>query len=267
MENGLSDKRKKHTVPLIEKSNLLYDVIRSFLARAGIINVIHCNNFKDAVHKIKHHSVTLIITDTSKEPGGDSRDASITDFLHHVRVDKNNTDIPFILISDSFEKQAVEKALSYGHTQYLVKPFNEHLFHEKLDIALGDSEASEKVNSTAKKGKREVIALCENGFLDHLEEDVEFPLSLSHSFEQTIAGLEENSGKGLLILDESFAKTHAEEMKTLLSLKASNKLEVIILLDDMSKEHVANLHSIGIHYMVEKQHAPFYLQQLVPLLT
>lgn len=259
MNIDLMTQRKKQSVLLLEKSSLMFDAIRSFLVHAGFNTIIHCNSFDDAAVQLKQHKISLIITDTQE---GSS---TATDFLHFVRITKKQALIPFIVISGESQVNSVNEVFSYGYAEYLVKPFNEQIFHEKLEVALGNKQHLHS-NTDDQPFQSKLIVLCEDQVFENLSDVSEHNMILCHSFDETISKINDDNQIDIVILDESFAKSNPAAMKKFLSLKVLGQVDIIIMLDNMSQSHIKNIQSLGIHYLIEKQHAAVYLKQLIPLL-
>lgn len=260
MNIDLMVERKKQQVLLLEKSSLMFDAIRSFLIHAGFETIIHCNSSDDAKAQFKLHNISLIIADAQE---GDS---TATDFLHYVRITIKQARIPFIVISGESQVNSVNEVFSYGYAEYLVKPFNEQIFHEKLDVALGNEQPI-RTYDQSQPFQSKLIILCEDQVFENISDVSEHNMILCHSFDETISKINADNQIDIVILDESFAKSNPAAMKKFLSLKVLGQVDIIIMLDNMSLSHIKNIQSLGIHYLIEKQHAAVYLKQLIPLLV
>ena len=116
-----------------------------------------------------------------------------------------------------------------------------------------------------------LLTLCENELLASIGNHPDsfsskYQVVCCHTFKQTIKSIQKDNEIDVIILDGSFTKDNPDAMKQFLSSNTMGQVEVVILLNDMSEDHENNVHSLGIHYLIEKGYADLYLQQLIPLI-
>ncbi len=98
------------------------DSIRKFLAyalRAQGFLVVAARDGMDALEKLSHSRVDLIITDLNM-PNMDG-----FEFLKALREDREYFEVPVIILSSLSGDREIETGLRLGANSYLVKPFDQ----------------------------------------------------------------------------------------------------------------------------------------------
>jgi len=92
-------------------------LIRSILLDAGFKHVTEAKNGKEAINKLNHRHIDLIICDWNMP---------IMSGLELFREIHSKTEVEpaFIMLTSSSEAEKVNAAINSGVTNYLLKPFN-----------------------------------------------------------------------------------------------------------------------------------------------
>lgn len=104
-------------------------VIISLLKDLGYSNFLEADNGKNAIDILNSNDVNFIISDWNM-PIMDG-----LEFLSYVKSNKEFLNIPFILLTAEAKKENILNAAKLGVDGYIVKPFNQITFKEKLDYA------------------------------------------------------------------------------------------------------------------------------------
>lgn len=257
--------RKSLKVLLLEKkSSLLFDIIRNFLAHAGVKDIYHCEDISGARQLLKSHNINLVIADS------DDHSAGGVDLLRIVRAEQHIAHIPFVIISGHANLESVNEVLHLGNAEYLIKPFSELLFQEKLQLALGNNIGNGLADRPPVREPQIIhckVLVCSNLHIQISSEDVKPELLLTRDIASAVKVLKSETDIDIVILDEGMAKAASEDTRKLLALRTQGQIELVLLLENITDVHVQNLHRLGLLYLVEKSHADLYLNQLVPLLA
>ena len=104
-------------VLVVDDSIVSRRLIRVYLKKMGITNVVEASNVKSAIENLKTETVDLILSDWSM-PG-----MSGLNFLQFIRSDKHLKKIPFVMITAEGLKGSMAQALEEGVTKYVLKPY------------------------------------------------------------------------------------------------------------------------------------------------
>ncbi|HID10832.1 MAG TPA: response regulator [Candidatus Latescibacteria bacterium] len=86
--------------------------------RAQGFRVVQAQDGMDAIEKLAHHDVDLIITDLNM-PNMDGYS-----LIQAIREDEHLEKVPIIVLSSEAEEEDRRRAFQVGADSYLVKPFN-----------------------------------------------------------------------------------------------------------------------------------------------
>jgi response regulator of citrate/malate metabolism len=93
-------------------------------------NVVHSYDGTTAISKLTNQSFSLILLDLNIPR------RSGLDVLKYIADHESNDIKDVIMVSGAFEKKSITKAMQYGAKHFLVKPFDEEAFREKIAKAL-----------------------------------------------------------------------------------------------------------------------------------
>ena len=105
-------------------------------------NIIHSYDGTTAINKLANQSFSLILIDLNIPR------RSGLDVLKYIADHEGNEIKDVIMVSGAFEKKSITKAMQYGAKHFLVKPFDEESFREKVIKTLGIDESDLNVTTT-----------------------------------------------------------------------------------------------------------------------
>lgn len=102
---------------VLEDDPTVQDRIYNILEKFGYekMDVTFVQTIKGAIEQYNHSEVNLILVDLGLPDGNG------VDFITHVRVDKNDCEIPIMVISAWNSAEVILKALTAGATGYVLK--------------------------------------------------------------------------------------------------------------------------------------------------
>lgn len=118
-------------IAVIDDATMIRDLIKKFI-RQNFVNstVYDANNGQAGMALLKRQPVDLILCDWEMpEMNGE-------ELLVWVRQQEQLKNVPFIMVTSRGDKEFVVKAIQSGVSDYLVKPFNNNQFLEKVGKAL-----------------------------------------------------------------------------------------------------------------------------------
>lgn len=117
-------------VLVVDDQSSVLLMLESLLLKQG--HAVTCvTNAIDAMEKLNNYPFDMMITDLVM-PGGPSG----TDLIKTVRADKRFAVLPIVMLSGRREKKDIEKGVSAGADDYIVKPVDPDLFLVKIDSLL-----------------------------------------------------------------------------------------------------------------------------------
>lgn len=182
---------------VVDDSQLIRDMIFDFISSAFGTNMIYrAANGEKALEILEKTDVDIIISDFYM-PVMDG-----LEFLANVRKLPEKSNIPFIMLTSNSEKEAIVKAIDYGVSQYLVKPFKVKDLEAKITTLLDATfrrkherhsylpkhEAALTVSKYSVSA--EVINISELGALLRVQNVSRFVLCETYGFSLTIPELE-----------------------------------------------------------------------------
>ena len=182
---------------VVDDSRLIRDMIFDFVSSTFGTNMIYrAANGERALEILKKTDVDIIISDFYM-PVMDG-----LEFLASVRKLPKKANTPFIMLTSNSEKEAIVKAIDYGVSQYLVKPFKVKDLEEKITVLLNatfkrnhdrhsclpEHEAAIVVNKCTVHA--EVINISELGALLRVQDVSRFVLCETYGFSLAIPELE-----------------------------------------------------------------------------
>jgi len=114
--DDLSPPEHRYTVLIVDDLKFMRELIRSTLSANGFTIVAEAENGYEAVEKFKTHRPDIVITDI------EMKGMNGLEVLNAIRaIDRN---VPVIIMTGHPEREYVQKALSYGMTDFIVKPLD-----------------------------------------------------------------------------------------------------------------------------------------------
>ncbi|MGE3313462.1 MAG: response regulator [Planctomycetaceae bacterium] len=116
-------------VLLVDDSGTMRTIQKRCLNKLGVEDVVEAEDGCNALEHFGKQSFDIILSDWNM-PNMDG-----LAFLQEVR--KQNTQIPFIMITTEAERARVLAAIQAGCSDYLVKPFTPDALRDKLEKWIG----------------------------------------------------------------------------------------------------------------------------------
>ena len=106
-------------------------IVKGVLKQLGFANIIQAEDGTNALEELKKEKVGLIVSDWNMP------NMTGLDLLKAVREDVNLKSIPFLMVTAEGQKENVVEAVKAGVSNYIVKPFTQETFNEKLKKVFG----------------------------------------------------------------------------------------------------------------------------------
>ena len=115
------------TVLIVDDNLVMRNIVRNAFDLLKIpCKYLEADNGGRAFHLLETNKVDLVLLDWNM-PEMDG-----IDFLKKVRAIPDYKTLPIVMVTSEAAKYMVIEALQYGATNYIVKPFKENLFMEKM---------------------------------------------------------------------------------------------------------------------------------------
>ena len=139
-KNSLPDKIAYKRIVIVDDTASIRSLAKTNLNSVGFKHVVELGNGMDALKHINEHPVDIVICDW------DMPALSGIELLATLRHYKELKQLPFIMFTGSGTGHHIERAISEGTTDYIVKPFTSKSLvlktlnaltkskHQKVDI-------------------------------------------------------------------------------------------------------------------------------------
>ena len=121
--------RKRLALAVEDDRNFLQSM-RMMLRVGGFENTEGAGDVEEALAFLESRPVDIIVSDWNMDPYDGLH------LLRHVRANPTTRHIPFILVTASLSEEAWRRAIEYGATDFLLKPFSIDQLHESVDLCL-----------------------------------------------------------------------------------------------------------------------------------
>lgn len=108
---------KTTTILVVDDSAAMRSLLLSTIESLGPVRVVQAANGFEALRMLPREQVDLILTDINMP------DINGLELLSFIRNNPLYKDLPVIIISTEGSSKDIEKGLSLGANEYLVKPF------------------------------------------------------------------------------------------------------------------------------------------------
>lgn len=105
------------TILIADDSNAMRSLVMSTLENLANVRIIQAANGFEALRLLPREQVNLILTDINMP------DINGLELLSFVRTNPLYKDLPVVIISTEGSQKDIEKGLSMGANEYIVKPF------------------------------------------------------------------------------------------------------------------------------------------------
>ena len=102
-------------------------LVINHLRKLGYSNTVEAENGVSALAKLKSAIFDLVVTDCSIS------DMSGLDLLKQIRADSDLKHIPVLMVTSGDLQGNIINAIKAGLNDYIVRPFDEHIFKHKLE--------------------------------------------------------------------------------------------------------------------------------------
>ncbi|MDK9717196.1 MAG: response regulator [Trichlorobacter sp.] len=108
---------KSLTILIVDDSAAMRSLLVSTLETLGNLAIVQAPNGFEALRMLPREQVDLILTDINMP------DINGLELLSFIRNNPIYKDVPVVVISTEGSRKDIEKGLSLGANEYLVKPF------------------------------------------------------------------------------------------------------------------------------------------------
>ena len=102
-------------------------IVINYLSKFGYSNTVEAENGFSALARLKSALFDLVVTDW------DMSDMSGLDLLKLIRADSDLKHIPVLMVTSEDLQGNIITAIKAGLNDYIVRPFEEYTFKQKLD--------------------------------------------------------------------------------------------------------------------------------------
>ncbi len=102
-------------------------IVINYLSKLGYKNTIEAEDGFSALARLKSALFDLVVTDWSMS------DMSGLDLLKQMRADSDLKHIPVLMVTSEDLQGNIVTAIKAGLNDYIVRPFEEHTFKQKLE--------------------------------------------------------------------------------------------------------------------------------------
>ncbi|CAH2031173.1 response regulator [Trichlorobacter ammonificans] len=108
---------KPFTILVVDDSTAMRSLLVSTLESLGAVTVLQAPNGFEALRILPRQEINLLLTDINMP------DINGLELLNFVRTNPIYKDLPVVIISTEGSSKDIEKGMSLGASEYLVKPF------------------------------------------------------------------------------------------------------------------------------------------------
>ena len=102
-------------------------IVINYLSKLGYKNTVEAEDGVSALARLKSALFDLVVTDWSMS------DMSGLDLLKQMRADSDLKHIPVLMVTSEDLQGNIVTAIKAGLNDYIVRPFEEHTFKQKLE--------------------------------------------------------------------------------------------------------------------------------------
>ena len=102
-------------------------IVINYLSKLGYKNTVEAEDGFSALARLKSALFDLVVTDWSMS------DMSGLDLLKEIRADSDLKHIPVLMVTSEDLQGNIVTAIKAGLNDYIVRPFEEHTFKQKLE--------------------------------------------------------------------------------------------------------------------------------------
>lgn len=142
-DSSILKKIQRSTFLVVDDFYVMRKVVINQLRKMGAKHIIDVENGLEALKVLKHHPVTMILSDWNMPV--------MTGFelLKSIRSDHQLRSIPMLMITAEAERKLVEQAIDTGISGIIVKPFTNRFLEERVRNALSWQPSAKQISSTS----------------------------------------------------------------------------------------------------------------------
>ena len=118
---------KNLKIPVVDDFSATRTIVINHLSKLGYSNTVEAENGYSALARLKSAIFDLVVTDCSMS------DMSGLDLLKLIRADSDLKHIPVLMVITEDLQGNLINAIKAGLNDYIVRPFEEHTFKQKLE--------------------------------------------------------------------------------------------------------------------------------------
>ena len=118
---------KELKILVVDEFSVTRTIVINHLSKLGFRNTVVAEDGFSALTRLKSSLFDLVVTDCSIS------DMSGLDLLKLIRADSDLKHIPVLMITSEDLQGNIINAIKAGLNDYIVRPFDEHIFKQKLE--------------------------------------------------------------------------------------------------------------------------------------
>ena len=118
---------KELKILVVDEFSVTRTIVINNLSKLGYSNTVVAEDGVSALTRLKSSLFDLVVTDCSIS------DMSGLDLLKQIRADSDLKHIPVLMITSEDLQGNIINAIKAGLNDYIVRPFDEHIFKQKLE--------------------------------------------------------------------------------------------------------------------------------------
>ena len=112
---------------VVDEFSVTRTIVINHLSKLGFSNTVVAEDGFSALTRLKSSLFDLVVTDCSIS------EMSGLDLLKQIRADSDLKHIPVLMITSEDLQGNIINAIKAGLNDYIVRPFEEHIFKQKLE--------------------------------------------------------------------------------------------------------------------------------------
>ena len=118
---------KDFKILVVDDFSATRTIVINYLSKLGYKNTVEAEDGFSALARLKSALFDLVVTDWSMS------DMSGLDLLKQMRADSDLKHIPVLMVTSEDLQGNIVTAIKAGLNDYIVRPFEEHTFKQKLE--------------------------------------------------------------------------------------------------------------------------------------
>jgi two-component system chemotaxis response regulator CheY len=119
------------SVLIVDDQQSMRGICRYILTQLGFREIVEARNGRDALGKLEKTNIDLIIADWNMD------DIDGLTLLKVIRRHPKTKGMPFIMATGRSDKEQVQEAISFGVSNYIIKPFDLSTMKKRIEAVIG----------------------------------------------------------------------------------------------------------------------------------